>query len=125
MTLNSSLLKSKLYKNLIACNSWNLARTSSGGELGTFPGFVIRDNYTNVFNNYWDGYFNCLYERIKIKIPNNPKKINKLIPETKIKANHVKIISIDCPISGCEINNKIIGTIKNRLNKYLKYKLYF
>tara|TARA_R100000329_G_scaffold147779_1_gene135794 strand:+ start:270 stop:824 length:555 start_codon:yes stop_codon:yes gene_type:complete len=63
--LNKDLFK--LYKNLIACNSWNLARTSSGGELGTFPGFVVRDNYTNVFNNYWDGYFNCLYERIKIK----------------------------------------------------------
>ena len=61
----------------------------------------------------------------KLSSKKQTKKINKFIPETKIKANHVKIINKDWPISGCEINNKIIGTNKNRLNKYFKYKLYF
>ena len=32
---------------------------------------------------------------------------------------------MDWPISGWETNNKIIGRIKNKVNKYLKYKLYF
>ena len=66
-----------------------------------------------------------MYKIIVIKAPNKPKKINKLIPDTNTKANQVKIINIDWPISGCEIKSKIIGMIKNRVNKYFKCKLYF
>ena len=62
---------------------------------------------------------------IEIKMANNPKKIAKLIPETNINANHVKIINIDWLMSGWDINSNMIGTIKNKVNKYLKYKLYF
>ena len=54
-----------------------------------------------------------------MKTPNKPKKIVKLIPETKIKASHANIINKDCPISGCEINSKIIGTIKSKVNRYV------
>ena len=31
---------------------------------------------------------------------------------------------MDWPMSGWDINNKMIGTIKNKVSKYLKYKLY-
>ena len=55
-----------LYKGLISCNGWNLSRSSSGEEIGTFPGFIIKDNFTEIFNHYWNGYFTSLYERIKI-----------------------------------------------------------
>ena len=56
-----------LYADLIKSNCWNLSRSSLGEHIGTFPGFIIRDNYTDVFNHYWNGYFTSLYERINIK----------------------------------------------------------
>ena len=57
----------KLYKALIENSCWNLARSSSFGEIGTFPGFIIREDYDKSYNDYWNGYFTSLYERIKIK----------------------------------------------------------
>ena len=68
---------------------------------------------------------NTRYEIKEIKKTNIPKKIIKLIPEINIKVNQVNKIKIDWPISGWDINNKIIGTIKIKVSKYLKYKLYF
>ena len=57
-----------LYSGLIQANSWNLSRSSTHGvSIGTFPGFVVRDNYTNVSNHYWNGYFTSLYEKINMK----------------------------------------------------------
>jgi hypothetical protein len=56
-----------LYRGLISSNTWNLARHSVGNEIGTFPGFSVRGNYTEVYNHYWNGYFTSLFERIKIK----------------------------------------------------------
>ena len=50
----------------------------------------------------------------------NEKKNNKLIPETNINENQVSTISTVWPISGCEIKNKITGSIIKKLNKYLK-----
>jgi hypothetical protein len=74
----------KLHKGLIESNGWNLSRTSSGGDLGMFPGFLVRDNYDGVTNHYWNGYFTSLYERIKInffekykyELPNNILRIH-------------------------------------------------
>jgi hypothetical protein len=54
-----------LYRNLFSHSGWNLTRSSTGESLGNFPGFVVKDN-NQVYNNYWDGYFTSLYERIKI-----------------------------------------------------------
>tara|TARA_E500000318_G_C3399330_1_gene149182 strand:- start:6 stop:542 length:537 start_codon:yes stop_codon:yes gene_type:complete len=57
-----------LYSGLIQANSWNLSRSSTHGvSIGTFPGFVVRDNYTDVSNHYWNGYFTSLYEKINMK----------------------------------------------------------
>ena len=54
-----------LYKGLVSHNGWNLTRSSLGGEVGNFPGFIVRNN-DEVYNDYWNGYFTSLYERIKI-----------------------------------------------------------
>jgi len=57
-----------LYSGLIQANSWNLSRSFTHGvSIGTFPGFVVRDNYTDVSNHYWNGYFTSLYEKINMK----------------------------------------------------------
>ena len=56
-------------------------------------------------------------EKVKTK---NPKKNNKLIPETNINENQVSTTSTVWPISGCDIKNKITGNIIKKLNKYLK-----
>jgi len=53
-----------LYKGLVSHNGWNLTRSSLGGDVGNFPGFIVRDN-DQVYNDYWNGYFTSLYERIK------------------------------------------------------------
>tara|TARA_Y100001937_G_C7028624_1_gene289002 strand:- start:61 stop:585 length:525 start_codon:yes stop_codon:yes gene_type:complete len=57
----------KLYTGLINSNVWNLSRSSKGEEIGTFPGFVVKDNFNEVSNDYWNGYFTSLYERINTK----------------------------------------------------------
>jgi len=67
-----------LYKKLIESNVWDLARASSGSEVGMFPGFVVRDDYNKVYNFYWDGYFQCLYERINQKFY---EKYNYYLPK--------------------------------------------
>ena len=41
----------------------------------------------------------------------------RFTPETKINASQVAKIKIVCPISGCEINNKIIGDDGNAMRK--------
>ena len=74
----------KLYKGLIETNGWNLTRASSEESFGMFPGFIIKDNYNEVGNDYWNGYFTSLYERIKInfqekykyELPNNIFRIH-------------------------------------------------
>ena len=49
------------------------------------------------------------YRSIKALKPKNMKNNIRFTPETKINASQVAKIKIVCPISGCEINNKIIG----------------
>ena len=66
--VDNVLLKKELfnlYKGLILHNGWNLSRSSSGEDIGTFPGFVVKDG-NQIHDNYWNGYFTSLYERIKI-----------------------------------------------------------
>ena len=69
--VDNIILKRDLFdlcSGLIQANSWNLSRSSTHGvSIGTFPGFVVRDNYTNVSNHYWNGYFTSLYEKINMK----------------------------------------------------------
>ena len=56
---------------------------------------------------------------MKIEIVKTVKKIVRLIPEIKTSVNQDKKISSVCPISGCIINKKDIGTITMKLIKYL------
>ena len=49
------------------------------------------------------------YRSIKALKPKNMKNSIRFTPETKINASQEAKIKIVCPISGCEINNKIIG----------------
>ena len=68
--VDNVLLKKELfnlYSSLIECNGWNLCRSSLGGDFRTFPGFIIKNNYNEIGNHYWNGYFTSLYERISIK----------------------------------------------------------
>ena len=59
-----------LYKALISANIWNLNRTSYGDSIGgAFPGVsFIEDGEILVNNQYWIGYFNCLFDRINQKL---------------------------------------------------------
>ena len=66
---------------------------------------------------------NIKYKIIEIIKPKNAKNKNKLIPDTNIRASHVKKIKIVWPTSGWEINKIIIGNINKKLKKYFKYKL--
>ena len=65
------------------------------------------------------------YNNIETKNPNNPKNKNKFIPEINTKASHVKTIKIVWPMSGWDIKSKTTGIIRNNVNKYLTFKLYF
>jgi hypothetical protein len=84
--VDNVLLKKELfnlYKGLISHNGWNLSRSSLGGDIGTFPGFLVKDG-DQIHDNYWSGYFTSLYERIKInfqekykyELPNNIFRIH-------------------------------------------------
>ena len=53
------------------------------------------------------------------EIPKKVRNTIRLIPEIKTKVNQDKKISNVCPISGCIINKKDIGTIAIKLRKYL------
>ena len=59
----------------------------------------------------------------KIIVKKEKKKI-KLIPDTNTKVSQVKIINNVWPISGCEINSKIIGNTIPSVKRYFKYKLF-
>ena len=54
--------------------------------------------------------------------PKNMKNSIRFTPETKINASQVAKIKIVWPISGCEINNKIIGDKIKKLYRYFKYR---
>jgi hypothetical protein len=73
-----------LYNNLISNSVWDLNRKSNDDvKLGAFPGFSIKDD-NNVFNPYWFGYFQSLfenihnkfYEKYKFTLPFNIKRIH-------------------------------------------------
>jgi hypothetical protein len=59
-----------LYQGLITDNIWNLNRVSEDSRFGgSFPGCTLVNNGQPVFNNqYWIGYFNCLFDRINQKL---------------------------------------------------------
>ena len=55
------------------------------------------------------GTYNIKNDIIDPKKIKNEKKIIKFIPEIKIKDNQIIIIKNVWPISGCEINKRMIG----------------
>ena len=59
-----------LYQGLTTDNIWNLNRFSKDSRSGgAFPGITFIENNQVVFNNqYWIGYFNCLFDRINQKL---------------------------------------------------------
>ncbi len=59
-----------LYQGLVSANMWNLNRQSTPTNLGgAFPGVTLIENQNIVNNNqYWIGYFNCLFDRINQKL---------------------------------------------------------
>jgi len=59
-----------LYQGLASANIWSLNRKSDGNTIGgAFPGVSFVENHEIVFNNqYWIGYFNCLFDRINQKL---------------------------------------------------------
>jgi hypothetical protein len=80
--LNKDL--NNLYNSLINNPVWNLSRSSLNNVLGTFPGFVVKDN-DSVLNPGWHGYFMALFENINC---NFYKKYKFTLPE-KIKRIHL------------------------------------
>jgi len=58
-----------LYTGLVRSNIWNLDKHSSGSQAGSFPGATFIDNGKIVLNDqYWIGYFNCLFDRINSQL---------------------------------------------------------
>ena len=74
--------------------------------------------------NFFKNKKKIKYKIIKIIKPEKAKNKNKLIPDTNIKASHVKKIKIVWPTSGWDINKIIIGSISKKLKKYFIYKLF-
>ncbi len=52
-------------------------------------------------------------------MPKKTKNTIRLIPEIKTNVTHEKRMSNVCPISGCIINKKDMGTIAIKLAQYL------
>jgi hypothetical protein len=58
-----------LYNGLINANIWDLNRHSLGRAGGAFPGVTfMHDEQIVVNNQYWLGYFNCLFDRINAEL---------------------------------------------------------
>ena len=59
-----------LYEGLIRDNIWHLNRKSNFDKMGgAFPGIsFIEDGKITYNNQYWIGYFNCLFDRINQKL---------------------------------------------------------
>ena len=58
-----------LYTGLIQSNIWSLDRQSMGKEGGAFPGVgLIENGEIHLNNQYWIGYFNCLFDRINAQL---------------------------------------------------------
>ena len=68
-----------------------------------------------MYSNFWTKKIR--YEVDAIIKKKNEKKIYKLIPETKIRANQVVIINNDCPISGWDDKKNTIGIKIKKLKK--------
>ena len=80
-----------LYKALISANIWNLNRTSYGDSIGgAFPGVsFIEDGEILVNNQYWIGYFNCLFDRINQKLLEQHNfKLNRRIQRINLNAQN-------------------------------------
>ena len=59
-----------LYQGLTTANMWGLNRQTNPDNLGgAFPGVTLVENEEVVYNDqYWIGYFNCLFDRINQKL---------------------------------------------------------
>tara|TARA_R100001015_G_C4591868_1_gene147329 strand:- start:302 stop:826 length:525 start_codon:yes stop_codon:yes gene_type:complete len=80
-----------LYRALTSANIWNLNRTSYGDSIGgAFPGVsFIEDGEILVNNQYWIGYFNCLFDRINQKLLEQHNfKLNRRIQRINLNAQN-------------------------------------
>jgi hypothetical protein len=80
-----------LYRALTSANIWNLNRTSYGESIGgAFPGVsFIEDGEILVNNQYWIGYFNCLFDRINQKLLEQHNfKLNRRIQRISLNAQN-------------------------------------
>jgi len=58
-----------LYTGLINTSMWNLNRHSESKLRGAFPGVtLIHDEQVFTNDQYWIGYFNCLFDRINAQL---------------------------------------------------------
>jgi len=66
LTLEDSF---SLYEALISQNLWRLDKKSENTLAGSFPGVeIVAEGKGCHFDNYWIGYFNCLFDRINQKL---------------------------------------------------------
>ena len=58
-----------IYDGLTKSNIWHLNRNSLGKVGGAFPGVTFIEDGEIIFNNqYWIGYFNCLFDRVNVEL---------------------------------------------------------
>ena len=79
-----------LYSGLTNSNIWNLSRNSAGAERGAFPGVLFVEDEKIVFNNqYWIGYFNCLFDRINAQLQQQHNfSLNRIIKRIALNAQN-------------------------------------
>jgi hypothetical protein len=80
-----------LYNGLINDNIWNLNRTSYSDKIGgAFPGVNFIENGKVSYNNqYWIGYFNCLFDRINEKLLEQHNfSLNRIIDRIALNAQN-------------------------------------
>ena len=80
-----------LYKGLVRDHIWSLARSSSSDTPGgAFPGVTLIENgKVNLNNQYWIGYFNCLFDRINAELEKQHNfSINRIIKRIALNAQN-------------------------------------
>jgi len=91
-----------LYSGLTSSNIWSLNRNSVEAKGGSFPGVVFVKDEQIIFNNqYWIGYFNCLFDRINAQLKQqhnfSMKRIIKRIYLNAQNDNHYTEFHEDTP----------------------------
>ena len=87
LTLEDSF---SLYEALISQNLWRLDKKSENTLAGSFPGVeIVAEGKGCHFDNYWIGYFNCLFDRINQKLLEQHNfKLNRRIQRINLNAQN-------------------------------------